>query len=287
VASGTNITLASTTAGADIYYTTDGSNPATSSAKYAAPFAVTPPVTVKAIAVKDGLANSGILTAAYTLAAPASFAGIDLDIAINRADNPGNTQFTFVVTPAGADSYQVKKAGANAAASTTNKVNVPASVLSATAVTQLDVTATKGGGTSNAAAMPGMIKYAGGSASTQAGQDWGRFLVATLDVLQTAVPSAYTPAIATTNSDIQASGNIVGSGAMAIAAANTATAAVMSNWAAILEFLNSHQEAAAEYNPIISGTMPRLWFNQVSSADMAANVQAWLRANGYPRVSIQ
>ncbi|MDR0456586.1 MAG: SUMF1/EgtB/PvdO family nonheme iron enzyme [Treponema sp.] len=68
VASGAKITLASTTSGADIYYTTNGSNPTTGSAKYTAPFAVTPPVTVKAIAVKDGMTNSGILTAAYTLA---------------------------------------------------------------------------------------------------------------------------------------------------------------------------------------------------------------------------
>jgi formylglycine-generating enzyme required for sulfatase activity len=44
----------------------DGSDPTTSSAKYASPFAVTLPVTVKAIAVKDGMANSGILTGAYT-----------------------------------------------------------------------------------------------------------------------------------------------------------------------------------------------------------------------------
>jgi formylglycine-generating enzyme required for sulfatase activity len=68
VASGASVTLASATAGADIYYTTDGSTPTTGSAKYATPFAITPPVTVKAIAVKDGMANSGILTAAYTLA---------------------------------------------------------------------------------------------------------------------------------------------------------------------------------------------------------------------------
>jgi hypothetical protein len=33
--------------------------------------------------------------------------------------------------------------------------------------------------------------------------------------------------------------------------------------------------------------MPRSWFNQVSSANMTANTQAWLRANGYPRVSLQ
>jgi formylglycine-generating enzyme required for sulfatase activity len=61
-----SVTLASATAGADIYYTLDGSTPTTGSAKYAAPFAITPPVTVKAIAVKEGMTNSGILTAAYT-----------------------------------------------------------------------------------------------------------------------------------------------------------------------------------------------------------------------------
>ena len=68
VANGTAITLATGTDGADIWYTTDGSDPAKNgktSTKYANPFAITPPVTVKAVAVKDDWSNSAMLVADY------------------------------------------------------------------------------------------------------------------------------------------------------------------------------------------------------------------------------
>jgi len=70
VPSGENLTLTSTTEGAEIWYTTNGNAPAKNgegSTKYTIPFAVTPPVTVKAIAVKEGMNDSGIMTASYTL----------------------------------------------------------------------------------------------------------------------------------------------------------------------------------------------------------------------------
>jgi hypothetical protein len=65
VASGTMITLSTTTDGATIYYTTNGSTPTTSSTPYSAPIPVTTAVTIKAIAVKDGMTNSGVLSVAY------------------------------------------------------------------------------------------------------------------------------------------------------------------------------------------------------------------------------
>jgi hypothetical protein len=73
VASGTEITLATATAGADIYYTTDGSAPtATVSAanfQYSEDSKprITGETTLKAIAVKTGMTNSDVLTAAYTI----------------------------------------------------------------------------------------------------------------------------------------------------------------------------------------------------------------------------
>lgn len=61
------VTLSTTTEGADIYYTTDGTDPTTSSTKYTAAIAVNNSMTIKAIAVKENWANSGILTADYTI----------------------------------------------------------------------------------------------------------------------------------------------------------------------------------------------------------------------------
>jgi hypothetical protein len=67
VTSGTTITLSTTTGGAAIYYTTNGSTPTTSSNLYSASIPVTTAVTIKAIAVKSGMSNSGVLSAAYTI----------------------------------------------------------------------------------------------------------------------------------------------------------------------------------------------------------------------------
>lgn len=70
VASGTEVTLATTTDGATILYTLDGSTPDMSSDVFDAdkPIVVTAGVTVKAIAVADGHDPSAVLSAAYTIA---------------------------------------------------------------------------------------------------------------------------------------------------------------------------------------------------------------------------
>ncbi len=52
------VSITSATAGATIYYTTDGSKPTTSSSVYSAPFAVSTTTTVRAIAVASGKENS-------------------------------------------------------------------------------------------------------------------------------------------------------------------------------------------------------------------------------------
>ena len=62
------VSITSETDGATIYYTIDGSNPTTSSTEYTAPLTESiSGVTIKAIAVKDGMINSSIRSGAVTL----------------------------------------------------------------------------------------------------------------------------------------------------------------------------------------------------------------------------
>ena len=72
VESGTSVTITCETEGAKIYYTTDGSAPTAASTEYTAAISVTEAVTIKAIAVKDGMNDSTVASASYTIKAPAA-----------------------------------------------------------------------------------------------------------------------------------------------------------------------------------------------------------------------
>ena len=61
------VKIADATSGAAIHYTTDGSAPTATSAKYSTPIAVTKTTTIKALAVASGYANSAVATATYTI----------------------------------------------------------------------------------------------------------------------------------------------------------------------------------------------------------------------------
>ena len=62
-----SVTIACATAGATIYYTTDGTDPTTSSTVYAAAVSISTTTTIKALAVKDGMENSEVASATYTI----------------------------------------------------------------------------------------------------------------------------------------------------------------------------------------------------------------------------
>lgn len=80
-----NVTISTTTADATIYYTTDGSNPTTSSAKYTGAISISETTTIKAIAVKNGLANSSVAEATYTMNLPIINAE-DVNLAYNATN---------------------------------------------------------------------------------------------------------------------------------------------------------------------------------------------------------
>jgi hypothetical protein len=61
------VSITDSTGGSTIYYTTNGTTPTTSSAKYAGAFTLTSSATVQAIAAASGFTNSAVASAAYTV----------------------------------------------------------------------------------------------------------------------------------------------------------------------------------------------------------------------------
>ncbi|WP_186667803.1 endonuclease [Sporosarcina sp. BP05] len=80
VAKGTAITLSTKTAGATIYYTTDGTDPTIKSMSYTTPIIINETTTVKAIAMKEELENSEVSTFTYTVADTQTIAGARTEI---------------------------------------------------------------------------------------------------------------------------------------------------------------------------------------------------------------
>lgn len=61
------VTLSCATSGASVYYTTDSSTPDATKTLYSSPFTLTVTTTVKAIGIKSGYTDSGILNSGYTI----------------------------------------------------------------------------------------------------------------------------------------------------------------------------------------------------------------------------
>ncbi|MCQ2262641.1 MAG: chitobiase/beta-hexosaminidase C-terminal domain-containing protein, partial [Bacteroidales bacterium] len=68
-----NVSISCATSGATIHYTTDGTTPTASSAVYSTPISVAETMTIKALAVKEGMINSEIAEATYTIQSATSY----------------------------------------------------------------------------------------------------------------------------------------------------------------------------------------------------------------------
>ena len=82
----TNITITCATAGADIYYTVDGSTPTAGSIHYTGAFNLSDgSITVKAIGIKSGLTDSAVSLTIYTVSAAPTVATPDIELTGNSA----------------------------------------------------------------------------------------------------------------------------------------------------------------------------------------------------------
>ncbi len=125
-----NVTISTTTADATIYYTTDGSNPTTSSAKYTGAISISETTTIKAIAVKSGLANSSVAEATYTMNLPIINAE-DVNLAYNATngsiaftiDNPASGALTASITAGNEGSWLILGAVSSSAVALTSTPN--------------------------------------------------------------------------------------------------------------------------------------------------------------------
>lgn len=91
-----SVEISSATDGATVYYTTDGTEPTTSSSVYGSAIIVSETTTIKAIAVKAGLDNSTVATATYAILDHAGTAEDPYTVADARNAIDANTGVTNV-----------------------------------------------------------------------------------------------------------------------------------------------------------------------------------------------
>jgi len=109
------VTITEASSGATVYYTTDGSNPATSSTAiaYSNPFLVSSTETVNAIATGTGLTNSNVASATYTL----NIGQTGIDFPMGFIGTQGTTMIFNGSTVLDDDRLQLTDGGQNEAGS--------------------------------------------------------------------------------------------------------------------------------------------------------------------------
>ena len=133
-----DVTITCATDDATIYYTTDGSTPDNTKTEYTGSFKITSSKTVKAIAIKSGMENSAIASAAYTIKYTLTFQnnGVTLVSGGTKILAPGEAYGTLPTLTAGdaCDATSTTFMGWTTESILEKQASAPASYASATSV---------------------------------------------------------------------------------------------------------------------------------------------------------
>ena len=123
-----SVELSCGTAGATIYYTTDGTTPSSSSAVYSSAIEVSSTTTIKAIAMKDDYDDSEVASATYVIKSPVAGYVVDFEEALAAYSDWTFTnaeQGTGAITAHGGTYYATTGGKATASFQTKTKVAYP------------------------------------------------------------------------------------------------------------------------------------------------------------------
>ena len=154
---GNTVTITATTPGSTIYFTTDGTepDPSNNEQKYTKPITVTPPVTVKAIAVRAHYTSSSVVSKACTV-----------QVATPTISGNG-TNFTITCATDGATIYyETSTVDLASVATPTSSSNVYSSAVAIAATTYVKAYAVKAGYTDSEVATATCAYSSGSSTST-------------------------------------------------------------------------------------------------------------------------
>lgn len=139
---------------APIYYTTDGTQPTTSSTQYEGPLNVSTSETVQAIASGNGYSSSNVVSASYTVNLPPADFSLTLSPSSLTVNSGGSATAKLTIAPINGFNQPVTFACSGLPATASCSFSPPTVTPAATATTSLTITATSNTATGNSTRVP-------------------------------------------------------------------------------------------------------------------------------------